>query len=128
MTNGGWETFAADLSRELAGMQVLDSRIYSRGARYVQIQAGPPNTALETSSNNHLPPGEALIQAEEESLRMLGWNEPNKPGQSNWFRDYPWPLTPAAAAEAAELITGTVKAILRPNRAGDMKVETFNAQ
>ena len=125
MTTDSWDDFTADLGRDLAGM-AHDTWIFNHGARYVQVAAGPRVTSLETVSNVYLPPDQALTPDEEQTLRRLGWGEPQPPDWTNWRLEYPWPLSPSQAAEAARALTDAIRAILRPPRPTDLEIDIFS--
>jgi hypothetical protein len=122
-----WDDFTVDLGRDLAGMRRGETRIFSCGTRYVQLGAVylPPFTCLETVSNMYLPPDQSLTPDEEQTLRRLGWGEPESPGPSNWRLEYPWPLNTSQAAEAAQLLTDTIRAVLRTPSPGDLQTKAF---
>jgi hypothetical protein len=123
-----WDDFTVDLGRDLAGMRAHDTRIFDCGARYVQVAAGPRVTSLEVAGNLHLPPDQLLTSDEEDTLRRLGWGEPDEPNQYfNWHRTYPWPLSSAQAAEAAQVLTDATRAILRASSPADLEIDAFNA-
>jgi hypothetical protein len=123
---GSWNDFTAALGRDLAGMRAKDVRIFDCGARYVQVMAGPPVTALETVSNTYLPPDQRLTADEEQTLRRLGWGEPQESGwQRNWRLEYPWPLNASQAAEVARVLTDAIRAVLPAAGPGDLKTDSF---
>jgi hypothetical protein len=122
-----WDDFTVDLGRDLAGMHRGEDRVFSSGCRYVQVAAGQPFMALETVSNMYLPPDQSLTPDEEQTLRRLGWGEPESPGPSNWRLEYPWPLNSAQAAKAARVLTDTIRAVLRTPSPGDLQIEAPNA-
>jgi hypothetical protein len=128
MAAGSWNDFTADLGRDLAGMRAGDVRIFDCGARYVQVAAGPPVTALEAASSMHLPPDQSLTADEERTLRRLGWGERQEAGWRNWRLEYPWPLNASQAAEAARMLTDAIRAMLRAPSPGDLKITAFNAR
>jgi hypothetical protein len=164
MTAGSWESFTVALGQDLAGMWADDTRVFDYGARYVQVAAGPSGISLEVVSNLHLPPDQFLTTDEEESLRRLGWGEPEwarsqlvvrtstrrlklhqrtalrarpatalpqppsrprPPRRLNWHRKYPWPLSSSQAAEAAQVLTDAIRAILPAPSPADLKIDAF---
>jgi hypothetical protein len=110
-----WQAFAGRLARTIAALRDRHFLILSTadGTRYVQFAAGgAAGLRIESISDEYLPVGDRLTDAQREALAALGWQSPNQralgqwgvgedEGSTNWWVDLEAPVCAESAAELA---------------------------
>src|SRR5262245_60542971 len=103
VTQPSWEQLTESLAARLPRLRDGDSVVLRSGPFYTQLGQGPASIRIEAAAGDSLPADAQLTAAQEQRLRELGW-QPPAPGDENWARTEPWPLSGRTATLLAAMM------------------------
>ena len=122
-----WEQLTHELAARLTRLADGDTVRLAAGPYFAMLQQAPDFLRLETASAHTLPPDRQLTAGQVGQLRALGWQEPDLPGDPNFWVELDWPLSGAQAVRAAAMVVGALRDVYGLDRVDRIEEKAFNA-
>ncbi len=122
-----WEQLTQQLAARLPRLVNGDAIRLADEPFFAMLQQAPDFVRLETASNHTLPADRQLTAAQEQQLAALGWQQPEVPGDPNFWVELDWPLSGAQALQAAAMMVGALRDVYGIDRADRIEEKAFNA-
>lgn len=122
-----WEQLTQELAARLPRLIDGDTIRLADEPYFAMLQQAPEFLRLETASSHTLPPDRRLTAGQEQQLRALGWQQPDVPGDPNFWVELDWPLSGAQALQAAAMMVGALRDVYGLDRVDRIEEKAFNA-
>ncbi len=121
-----WEQLTQELAARLTRLTDGDTLRLADEPYFAMLQQAPDFLRLETASSHTLPSDRRLTAEQEQQLRALGWQEPDVPGDPNFWVELDWPLSGAQALRAAAMMVGALRDVYDLDRVDRIEEKAFN--
>lgn len=127
MAYRSWEQLTQELAARLPRLADGDTIRLADEPYFSMLQQAPDLLRLETASSHTLPPDRRLTAEQEQRLRALGWEQPEVPGDPNFWIELDWPLSGVRALQAAGMVVGALHEVYGVPRVEAIEEQAFNA-
>jgi hypothetical protein len=129
MSVTSWDELTEQVADRLQRLRLDEVLILlAPGNRYTEVSQLQDRLALDTVSNEFLPPDGRLDADQERQLEAMGWQRPTPPIQPLWIQEVQkWPLHSSDAERVADLMVSTLRDVHAVKTPSEIELNAFIA-